>query len=79
MELIGVLIFSEGQYWVCNEEEAWAFLLQVGTWVEVLVGSEWQAVRMHGGGYRGRYLRSVDGGCMRPALCMRVRIAVWEP
>ena len=79
MELIGVLTFGEEAYWVCNEEEAWAFLLQVGAWVEVLVEGQWLAVRMHSGGYRGRYLRGVDGQCMRPALCMRVRIAVWEP
>jgi hypothetical protein len=39
MELIGVLTFGEGQYWVCNGEEAWAFPLQVGAWVEVLVGA----------------------------------------
>ena len=79
MELVGVLTFGEGEYWVCNEEEGWAFLLQVGTWVEVPMGGQWQAVRMCSGGYQGRYFRGMDGQCMRPALCMRVRIAVWEP
>ena len=76
MELIGVLIFGGGQYWVCNQEEAWICPLAVGEWVEVLVGDEWLAMRMQSGGYHGRYLCSVDGQWMRPALCMRVRLAV---
>jgi hypothetical protein len=76
MELIGVLTFGEGQYWVCNQEEAWACLLEVGDRVEVLMGGEWQAVTMLSGGYHGRYFCGMDGQCMRPALCMRVRVAV---
>jgi len=75
MELIGWLIFADGCYWVCNDAEGWACPFGVGDGVEVLVGGQWQAVTMHSGGYRGRYLRLADGRWTRPALCMQVRVA----
>lgn len=70
MDLIGVLIFGKGQCWGCNGEEAWTCPLEVGDWVEVLVGGEWQAVTMWSGGYYGRYFCGADG------RWMRVRLAV---
>jgi hypothetical protein len=75
MELIGCLVCADGCYWVCNHQEEWAWPFNVGESADVLVGGEWLAMTMHSGGYRGRYLRAVDGRWLRPALCMQVRVA----
>ena len=74
MELIGVLDFCDGVYWVHNQREGWVCPFGVGDTVDVWVGDEWLAMTMHSGGYCGRYLRAVDGRWLRPALCMQVRV-----
>ena len=74
MELEGVLLYQSGEYWMTNQDEGWICPLEVGSQFEVLVGSQWQAVCMQSGGYRGHYLRFADGCWTRPAVCMRVRL-----
>lgn len=41
MELIGVLEFCDGVYWVSNETEGWVCLFGVGDTLDVLVGGKW--------------------------------------
>jgi hypothetical protein len=74
MELIGCLVFADGCYWVCNQTEGWVCPFGVGDTLDIFVGGEWLAMTMKSGGYRGRYLRAVDGRWLRPALCMQVRV-----
>ncbi|HEY6541617.1 MAG TPA: hypothetical protein VIZ18_11790 [Ktedonobacteraceae bacterium] len=74
MELIGCLVCVDGCYWVYNQAEEWVWPFEVGECAEVLVSGQWLAMTMHSGGYRGRYLRAIDGRWLRPALCMQVRV-----
>ena len=76
IEMIGMLVFCDGEYWVCNAEEEWVWPFQVGEQAEVQVGGCWHRATMQSGGYRGRYLRFADGRWARPAVCMPVRLAV---
>jgi len=54
-----------------SQKRCWA--LRVGDVFEVWTGSQWQRVEFKSGGYRGRYLETLDGSRSRLALCMKAR------
>ena len=75
MELIGLLVFADGCYWICSEVEEWACPFGVGDRAEVLVAGQWQAVTMQSDDSHGCSLRLTSGRWLLPAQGMRVRVA----
>ena len=78
----GMLGYSKGCYTLlCRPHPEMSVVavvhsLQVGDRFEVQVEGQWQGAILCSGGYRGWYLLLPGGQCVRPALCMRVRMLV---
>jgi Domain of unknown function (DUF5348) len=75
MNTEGVLGYGLGHYQLVDPHGMDQHCLQAGDVFEVRVGGQWQAVRMESGGYQGWYFVTADGERVRPALCMKARLA----
>jgi hypothetical protein len=69
-----VIGYSDGEYVVVDARGSVVAVLAPGAVFEVWMGSQWQAVSLHSGGYRGCYYLTTSGERGRLALCMRVRL-----
>jgi hypothetical protein len=64
---------AQERYVMVDERGRVVEVLEAGVVVEVFTGSQWQAVRLCSGGYRGWYYETLAGERGRLALCMPVR------
>jgi uncharacterized protein DUF5348 len=75
MNTEGILGYALGHYLLIGQRDVDQHYFQAGDVFEVHIGGEWQAVRMESGGYKGWYFVTADDQRVRPALCMKARVA----
>ena len=71
----GILGYALGYYMLIGQHDGDQHYFRAGDVIEVRIGGQWQTVRMGSGGYKGWYFVIADGERVRPALCMKARLA----
>jgi hypothetical protein len=71
----GILGFALGHFMLIGQHDVYQHSFQAGEEFEVRIGGEWKAVRMESGGYKGWYFVTADDQRVRPAVCMKARVA----